>query len=300
MSLHTTHRPASLELFYGNEETVAAVRGLLAADKPPRSWLFSGPSGCGKTTLGRIIARELGCTAQDLVEINASDARGIETARELIELCSTAPWGPARVVILDEVHQATKDFQNAILKLVEEPPPGTYLVLATTDPDKLLKTVVNRCQHFRVSLLPRGQALKLLAQVAEAEGVELPKAIAVKIHAVAEGCPRQMLVLLGRVVATDPDEWDGVVEGFKTEEAQGIELCRALAARKPWKEVAKLVKALDADPESVRRLVLGYFTAVALGGNEAAMWTLECFAKSFFESGKAGLVLACYSALADD
>ena len=155
MPLHIDYRPADFDEILGNEETIKSIKSILARDEDrPHAWMFVGPSGCGKTTLARIVSAALGCPPKinkaanlDFQEINTSDMRGIDTAREILKTMNFAPVNTAskcRVYILDECHQATKDFQNSLLKALEDTPDHVYFLLCTTDPSKLLKTIKNR------------------------------------------------------------------------------------------------------------------------------------------------------------
>src|SRR5512146_2147255 len=116
MPLHLDYRPKSLDHIYGNESVVASIRSILGRQDRPRAWLFTGPSGTGKTTMARIVANAMGCHELDYEERNIADARGIDDARKMMTTMAYMPqgrfddgsYGKIRVIVLDEVQQATR------------------------------------------------------------------------------------------------------------------------------------------------------------------------------------------------
>lgn len=300
MPLHIDYRPDDFDSVFGNGETIAALESILSRDDKPHAYLLYGESGCGKTTLARIIADKLGCT--DPIEINSANNRGIDTAREIVQQCRYKPInGESRVWILDEAHQTTKDFQNALLKALEDAPDYSYFVLCTTDPQKLLKTIRGRCSSFQVNLLGDEELKDLLVGVCNAEDKLSNDDVLDIIIKKSEGSPRQALVILEQVIYLPEYKQLTSVNTIKTEEAQVIELCQALSKKLKWSKIGKILKALDAEPEQVRRAVLGYFTSILIKEDNAyAAWVLECFSEPFYNTGKPGLVLACYQAIQED
>jgi len=171
LPLQLKYRPKNFENFIGNNSTITALKSSLDK-KTVRCYLIHGKSGCGKTTLARIIATKLGATDRDIKELNVSNQRGIDKARKIITLTIYRPLGGVRVFILDEAHRSTVDFQNAMLKIMEEPPKGNYFVLCTTEPEKLLETIKNRCSIFHVRELSIDEITILLNYVIKEEGRE--------------------------------------------------------------------------------------------------------------------------------
>ncbi len=306
MPLHIDHRPKTLDQIVGNKATVGSLESILERKdviKLPHAFLFHGASGCGKTTFARIIADRLECRKENYMEINAGNNRGIDTARSILNTLHYRPLGGGvRVILLDEVHATTKDFQNALLKSLEDTPPYVFFILCTTDPKKLLPTVRNRCITFEVKKLTITLLIKLITEILIEEGKddEVQDEIVHSIAKRAEGCPRQALVLLDQVIDLKPKEREGAIQSFKTEEENGLELCRNLLTKGRWGTIAKILKGLDAEPESIRQYVLGYMTSTLLNsekGNTQASLCLTFFEEPFFNSGKAGLVLACYKCI---
>jgi len=306
MALHIDSRPTNFRQVVGNEATVEALKKLIGSDKHPHVLLFSGPTGCGKTTLARIVASKLKCSDMDLQEINSSNNRGINTARDIIANMRYAPMdGEVRVYLLDEVHQTTKDFQHALLKALEDTPDHVYFLLCTTEPTRLLKAIRNRCTEFVVLPLLKKEMEKLLATgMAKLEmNAGYYEEILPEIIREAEGSPRQALIMLDQIAEMNLEQASEIIKQVKLQETQVIELCKILlmGERNRWKQVAKILKGLTEEPERVRQAVLGYFTAVLLNGaNTRAALVLSYFESPFYDSGKAGLVLACYNIMSED
>lgn len=298
MPFHIDYRPETFEEFFGNEEIIEQLEAFIVKEEIPHTILFSGPSGCGKTTLARLLTKSVDCTGADLIEINTSNNRGIDTAREIISSSNYKTIsGKARVYILDEIHQTNKAFQNALLKILEDTPDHIYFILCTTEPQQLLKTIINRCHHFTVSPLYGSELLDLLSWVLESEKKELDEKTLKEITKRSDGSPRKALIYLEQVIGVDEDKRKAILDSVMEEEREIIDLCRAIVKRKKWKVVATILKGIDQEPEKVRQAILGYFNSVLLGGDESAAWVIECFSEPFFYSGKAALSLACFQAL---
>ncbi len=296
MSFHIDYRPDKLEEVQGNKAIVATINSMLENEELPHVIMFDGKSGCGKTTLARIIAKELNCQAQDLVEINSSNNRGIDTARDIMSSMKYLPtMGDCRVYIFDEIHQSTKDFQHSMLKALEDTPEHVYFILCTTEPERLLKTIRNRCHSFTVSPLSSNRMIAYLNTICELEKVEVDNDILKLICEQADGSCRQSLILLEQVINLDDEEQVEFLEKSKTNESEIIDLCRALIAKKKWSIIAKILKGIEQEPEKARYAVLGYCNSVLLNNGSAdAAYIIECFSEPFYSSGKAGLTLASY------
>jgi len=195
-ALYRKYRPQSFEEVVGQEAVVRTLSNAIGTDAVRQAYLFAGPRGTGKTSMARILAKCLNCTqgptttpdgtchacraiaagtSLDVIEMDAASQRGIDDIREIRDRVVLQPVeGRYKVYILDEAHQLTDAAWNALLKLIEEPPPHLVFVFCTTDLSKVLPTVRSRCQTF-VFQRPRLQDLvKVLRQIADAEGIDAP------------------------------------------------------------------------------------------------------------------------------
>jgi len=216
MAFHTSFRPTKLSELVGQTAAVKTVRGFIDKGAPP-TVLFYGPHSTGKTTLARILGRALNCTGgdvpcgecpscqvdphPDIIELNAADARGIETIRRIDDIGRLRPQFTHRVIILDEAHALTPQAYQASLKVFEEPPKTTTFVLVTTDSQKIPQTIRSRCSPVPLMRLKEGDLMRLLARVAKWEGLVLTKEQAQELARASMGHPREALVFLEQVAA---------------------------------------------------------------------------------------------------
>src|SRR3989344_5017940 len=201
--LYRKYRPHDFSQVVGQEHVVTTLKGALMTGRAGHAYLFSGPKGTGKTTIARIFAKALNCAvfskifsknltisipcnkcpaclavnenrSLDLIEIDAASNRGIEDIRNLKESALVAaPGGGYKIFIIDEVHMLTKDAFNALLKILEEPPAHVVFILATTEPHKILPTVLSRVQRFDLKKLTPKEIFTKLRQVSKAEKINI-------------------------------------------------------------------------------------------------------------------------------
>jgi DNA polymerase-3 subunit gamma/tau len=224
------YRPSTFGDVISQEHVTRTLRNALDQNRVAHAYLFAGPRGSGKTTTARILARALNCEAGvsgepcgecencstiaagrslDVIEIDAASNRGIDDIKELRETVKYAPaQGRFKVYIVDEVHQLSKDAFNAFLKTLEEPPRNVVFVLATTEPHKILPTILSRCQRFDFRPIPLKAIRERLAWIAEREGIRLGEQAAWAIARKADGSMRDALSLLDQVVAFGGDDVD--------------------------------------------------------------------------------------------
>ena len=302
--LKLKYRPPDLDSFRGNKPLVESLRTLINRETGrPHCILFEGPSGCGKTTLARIIAREFGCHESSLIEYNISDMRGIDTARDIIDKSKYAPLsGDIKVYILNEVHQATPEFLNAALDILEEPPDHVYFILCTTEPEKIerkLKTIRGqRASVYKVKPLRKNEIAYLLKDVCKKEDVDFPVEHLNEIANVSQGSPRRALDILDQIIDIEDDEMAmQMIIDSTVSEVTIKELAEFLLSResKDEKKLRKMLKNLDlTDSNSVEQIRLAlkeWMCSVYLNnGNQRASKIMSVFLEPFYYSGRAGLV----------
>lgn len=181
---------------------VELLQSAIKQKKISHAYLFSGGRGTGKTTVARIVARDIGCNDEDIIEIDAASNRGIEEIRELREAVRTAPFSsPYKIYILDEAHMLTKEAANALLKTLEEPPSHVVFILATTDPSKLPQTILSRTQRVQFVEPSIATLSKQILHVAKEEGVTLSEISADLIARHGKGSYRDALGILEQVMS---------------------------------------------------------------------------------------------------
>ncbi|PSO44338.1 MAG: DNA polymerase III, subunit gamma and tau, partial [Parcubacteria group bacterium SW_4_49_11] len=224
-TLYRLYRPQVFSDFVGQETSRQILQNALIAGRTVNSYLFTGPRGTGKTSLARVFAKALNCqqfdtetgevcntcancqaitqgSFVDLIEIDAASNRGIDEIRNLRESVRYAPSHNAKVFIIDEAHMLTKDASNALLKTLEEPPRGVYLILVTTDAEKLLPTIHSRVQKLPFYPLSYPQLKQKLRHILETEGVTMDEAVLESIIVLAEGGARNAESILGQLLST--------------------------------------------------------------------------------------------------
>ncbi|MFA5933952.1 MAG: DNA polymerase III subunit gamma/tau [Candidatus Paceibacterota bacterium] len=205
--LYRKYRPTTLDDVIGQDHIVKVLKGALKQGNVSHSYLFSGSRGIGKTSIARILAHEVGCSDNDIYEIDAASNNGVDDIRTLSESARTLPFDSKyKVYILDEVHMLSKAAANAFLKTLEEPPAHVIFMLATTDPEKLPETIVSRCQVFTLKK-PTDLILKnFVLDVAKKEGFKLDTSSAELIALLGDGSFRDTHGILEKVISFSADK----------------------------------------------------------------------------------------------
>jgi DNA polymerase III subunit gamma/tau len=224
ISLYRRHRPGSFGEVVGQQHVVRTLRNAVEQDKVHHAYLFVGSRGTGKTSMAKILARSLNCErggptvtpcgecescvtiaagiSIDVIEMDAASNRSVDDVRDLRERVAYAPAGGHwKVYILDEAHMLTREAWNAFLKTLEEPPPKTVFVLATTESHKVMATIADRCQRFDFQRPSLEQISQVLERVAATESIELDAGAVALIARSASGSFRDALGTLDQLVA---------------------------------------------------------------------------------------------------
>ena len=304
-SLDIKYRPKSLDDIVGNESTVTSLKSKINSEVGiGKSLLFIGPSGCGKTTLAKIIKTELNCHEKDYHYFNASNTRGIDTIRNLESTARYLPLGgKIKFYVLDECHMLTKEAQNALLLLLEDPPKHVFFALCTTNPEKVIDTIKTRCNIYTVQSLPSHKIIFLLKRVISKELEQpLPDNLLKEIAYASQGSSRRALKLLDQVIDIENDEeaMNAIIDSTVSETTT-LEICQELLkpGKNKWATLAPMIKNIDAEAETLRYAILGYFNAVLLNqksDNDRVAEMLSIFIEPGMYSGKAGITLQIYLA----
>ena len=274
LALYRKYRPSTFSEVIGQEHVTEPLSNALESGKIHHAYLFSGPRGCGKTSSARIMARSLNCEkgptpnpcgecqsckdlvangpgSIDVIELDAATHGLVDDARELRDKAFFAPVSSRyKIYIIDEAHQLGPGAANALLKVVEEPPPHVLFIFATTEPEKLISTIRSRTHHYPFRLVPPGILAAHLEKVCNSEGIKVAKGVIPLVVRASGGSVRDALSVLGQLLAGAGKE--GVTDEIAiqllgyTDGALLDEAIDAMAAR----DGATLFKAIDRVIES--------------------------------------------------
>ena len=298
-------RPQQFDDVVGQEHVTTTLKNAIEQNRLAHAYLFVGPRGIGKTSTARIFAKALNCVkgptttpcdkcdnckeimagnSLDVLEIDGASNRGIDEVRELRETCRYAPArGKFKIYIIDEVHMLTKEAFNALLKTLEEPPPHVKFFFATTEPQKVLPTILSRCQRFDLRRIPASLLIKRLKEIAKEEKVTIEDEALAAIARGAEGGLRDAESTLDQLIAfcgnkiTEKD----VLSVFGLVAHDKLAALTDALIDGETNAALKIVKELDEVGKDLQRLLadlLDHFRnllVVTLGGDTAGAGLLE-------------------------
>lgn len=307
MSLNNEFRVQEVKEFCGMPVEAKKLFEYIKEGRVPNSILITGDYGTGKTTLARLIAKELGVydrdkkTNVDFNETNCADLRGIDVARDIIKNVEYRPTqGDYRVWLIDEAHQMTKDFQDAVLKLTEEPPEYAVFIFCTNNPSKFTAGFKRRCYEITLKNLEPEKIICIL----EDADLNINKRLLTTIAMQCNGSTGMAYKIADNIKDLSPKEQEKKILDFDNTEVGAKNLCQLLIKRDPklWSNIVEVLKELEkneVDPEQVRRAVLGYCKACYSNSKIASSIYIvsSAFERNVWDSGFPGIYNRCFEAI---
>ena len=272
-------RPQTFDDVVGQDHVVRTLRNAIARQRIAHAYLFVGPRGTGKTSTARIFAKALNCTNGpkadfdpadpacvsiaagshlDVIEIDGASNNGVDQVRDLRDTVQYSPaQGRYKIYIIDEVHMLSAAAFNALLKTLEEPPSHVKFVFATTDPQKVLPTIVSRCQRFDLKPIPAPLIVERLARIAKAEGIEATDTALACIARMADGGMRDAQSIFDQMISfcgAKIDECD-VLDVYGLVSSETLAGLAAALAGGDHAQIVRIVDECDAAGRDLARLL---------------------------------------------
>ena len=273
-------RPKHFDDVVGQEHVTRTLRNAIETNRVAHAYLFVGPRGIGKTSLARIFAKALNCekgptgtpcctytmckeiaagNALDVLEIDGASNNGVEQVRDLREQVQFAPTrGTFKIIIIDEVHMLSTAAFNALLKTLEEPPPHVKFIFATTEGDKVLPTIISRCQRFDLRRIQTPLIVERLRSICTAEQITIDEDALLAVARGAEGGMRDALSSLDQLISFKGDSLteDDVLSVFGLVSRRSLEAIAAAILKGDMSAILKLIDAFDSAGKDMRRLTI--------------------------------------------
>ena len=273
-------RPKHFEDVVGQEHVTRTLKNAIEVNRVAHAYLFIGPRGIGKTSLARIFAKALNCekgptphpccecsmckeitagNSMDVLEIDGASNNGVEQVRDLRDQVQFAPTrGQFKIFIIDEVHMLSTAAFNALLKTLEEPPPHVKFIFATTEGDKVLPTIISRCQRFDLRRIQTPLIVERLRTICDYERITIDDDALLAVARGAEGGMRDALSSLDQLISFKGDSLteDDVLAVFGLVSRRALENLATAVLKGEMSEILKLVDAFDSSGKDMRRLTV--------------------------------------------
>lgn len=269
IALYRKYRPTRFEDVAGQNHIVKTLQNAVVQNRIAHAYLFCGPRGTGKTTIAKIFAKMINCESEtskpcgnctncklvqqgnhpDIIEIDAASNNGVEEVRDLIEKVKYAPInGKYKVYIIDEVHMMSSSAFNALLKTIEEPPAHVLFIFATTEPQKVLPTIISRCQRYDFTKVSINDMLNRIKDILKEENLKYEEEAIRLVCQLADGGMRDALSILDQVIAYSTDEITveavNAIYGILTV-SEKIEILQLVADKKAKECIEKVQEFID-------------------------------------------------------
>jgi DNA polymerase III subunit gamma/tau len=278
-ALYRMYRPQTFEEVVGQQHIVVTLQNAIKTNKLSHAYLFSGPRGTGKTTVAKILGKAINCLSQeskpcevcascqsinkgnhpDIIEIDAASNNGVDEIRELIDKVKYAPLElKMKVYIIDEVHMLTTGAFNALLKTLEEPPSHVMFILATTEPHKVIPTIISRCQRFDFTKVSMFEIQDRLDKILIEETITAEKGVTRLIAQLADGGLRDALSILEQVIAFSGKniKMNDVYQVYGlTTTQEKIDLLKVISLRQV-KEILDFLKEVTIKSHDIKKLTV--------------------------------------------